>query len=95
MVRVKRNAPGTSQDYRHAPESMNLKPSRFSVMANAATLKFLQEEVMVRLKEERVLGKKAMQQREGKKSKLDHFLRNQDQPKENWKGSIKEHESFP
>jgi hypothetical protein len=51
--------------------------------------------VMVRLKEERVLGKKAMQQREGKKSKLDHFLRNQDQPKENWKRSIKEHESFP
>jgi hypothetical protein len=69
---------------------MNMKPSRFSEMAIAATLKFLQEEVMVRLKGERVLGKKAMQQREGKKSKLDHFLRNQDQPKE-----IKEHESFP
>jgi hypothetical protein len=41
------------------------------------------------------IGKKAMQQREGKKSKLDHFLRNQDQPKENWKRSINEHESFP
>jgi hypothetical protein len=93
MVRVQRNQRGARQDYRHAPESMNMKPSRFSEMAHAATLNFLQEEVMVRLKEERV-GKKSKQQREGKKSKLDHFLRNRDEPKVNWKRSIKEDESF-
>ena len=48
---------------------------------------------MERLKEERV-GKKSKQQREGMKSKLDHFLRNRDESIENWKRSIKEHESL-
>lgn len=66
-------------------ESMTIEQSRFKAeeKENAAILNCLQEEV-ARVKEER----------EGKKSKLDHFIRIRDESQENWKREIKEHESL-
>jgi phage FluMu protein gp41 len=66
-------------------ESMTMEESRFKAekKENSAILDCLQEELTT-VKEER----------EGKKSKLDHFIRIRDESKENWEREIKEHESL-
>lgn len=66
-------------------ESMTMEQSRFKADKKelSAILDCLQEELTT-VKEER----------EGKKSKLDHFIRIRDESKENWEREIKEHESL-
>jgi hypothetical protein len=66
-------------------ENMTMEQTRFKAeeKENTAILNSLQEE-LARVKEER----------EGKKSKLDHFIRIRDESKDNWEREIKEHESL-